>query len=187
MRTRTYEPVCIPLSMKVGPVQSPEFTVNLNQLYDIRIEAQQKIPFDTLNCLLGTNPPEGIKCDRQPVIRASWIVRSKNGVPVAQGTSEDDKYGHWSTASASRDIGSFMPKKGEKYILDVNVLKDGTALLPSHPLLKVELAEGVSQDMTFFTFGLFYMCGLIVLIGVLLLIVAGIKHLVTPRLANKTQ
>ena len=51
--TRADVPVDLPIMMAIGDVRTPEFKVNLSTTYLIEVEVQKKIPFDTLNCLLG--------------------------------------------------------------------------------------------------------------------------------------
>jgi hypothetical protein len=53
LATRTDRPIDVPLSLAIGQIRTREFKVNLNAIYIIEIEVQKKIPFDTLNCLLG--------------------------------------------------------------------------------------------------------------------------------------
>ncbi len=53
LATRTERPVNIPISMAVGHVRTREFKLNMSAPYTIEVEVQKKIPFDTLNCLLG--------------------------------------------------------------------------------------------------------------------------------------
>src|ERR1700739_1443900 len=54
LSTRTDHPVDVPISMTIGHVRTREFKINLTAPYLIEIDVQKKIPFDTLNCLLGT-------------------------------------------------------------------------------------------------------------------------------------
>jgi len=52
--TRINVPIDMPISMAVGRTTTPRFKVNANQFYWFKIVAKKTIPFDTLNCLLGT-------------------------------------------------------------------------------------------------------------------------------------
>ena len=82
LTTRTERPVNIPISMDIGHTRTPEFKLNMNAPYMIEIEVQkEKIPFDTLNCLLGTAmAPMSTnlrECpDRPSVVKASWVLTS---------------------------------------------------------------------------------------------------------------
>jgi hypothetical protein len=51
--TRTWVPVDLPVSLTVGHIKTREFKINQNALYEIEIDAERNIPYQTLNCLLG--------------------------------------------------------------------------------------------------------------------------------------
>jgi len=141
--TRTERPVNIPISMTVGHVRTREFKLNMNALYTIEVEVQKTIPFDTLNCLLGTSmapmSTDLQDCPNVPsVVKASWILTS-DGRVVAQGSSDDYRSGAWMNDSISRELGNFQSRRGQRYVLDVNVLANGSSLAPGNPRLKVEV------------------------------------------------
>src|ERR1700693_5033534 len=50
--TRTWVPVDMPVSLAVGHIRTREFKINQNAFYEMEIEAERNIPFQTLNCLL---------------------------------------------------------------------------------------------------------------------------------------
>ena len=172
--TRTWVPVDMPVSLTVGHIRTPEFKINQNALYEIAIDAERNLPYQTLNCLLGVEDiyPERCK-DTQSVIRASWVLTS-HGASIAHGSSDEFKGGAWST-TVSRDIGSFRLEAGKRYVLDVDILNDGTLLQATHPRLKVgvhpEYYEGNMVMSLFVTaFG-----GVLGLIGVVLLLIGLLR------------
>src|SRR5258708_1640117 len=89
---RTERPVNIPISMAIGHVRTREFKLNMNAPYTIEVEVQKSIPFETLNCLLGTSDApissDLRDCPNRPsVVKASWILTS-DGQLIAQGSSD---------------------------------------------------------------------------------------------------
>ncbi len=149
LSSRTNHPVDVPISMVPGHVRTREFKTNLNAPFTIDIEVQKTIPFDTLNCLLGTSMGTMTtalqECpDRPSVVKASWVLTS-DGRVVAQGSSDDYRSGAWMNDSISRELGHFQSQNGRKYVLDVNVLADGAALAPGNPRLKVEVHPEVYE------------------------------------------
>jgi hypothetical protein len=161
--------------MAVGDMRTPEFKVNRNAPYDIYIEVQKKIPFDTLNCLLGTaagpTSSDLQECpDRPSVVKVSWVLTS-DGQLVARGSTDEHRSGAWTNDSIERDLGHFQSRSGRPYILNVDVLADGSLLAPGNPRLKVEVLPTVCEDELFES-------AIVNLIAVGLVIVGGILLLV---------
>ena len=178
--TRTERPVNIPISMAIGHTRTSEFKLNMNAPYMIEIEVQkEKIPFETLNCLLGTAmaPMSSVlqECpDKPSVVKASWVLTS-DGHIVAQGSTEDYRSGAWKNESISRELGHFQSQSGRRYVLDVNVLADGASLTPGNPRLKVEVHPEVYEANMVWSAILFLAMGVLVLVGVILLFVSLMK------------
>lgn len=173
--TRINRPVDIPVSMTVGHVRTPVFKVNRNALYDIEIEVEKKIPFETLNCLLGTTmatrSTDLVECpDKPSVVKISWVLMS-NGETVARGSTDEYRSGAWRNDSISRELGTFTSESGRYYLLDVDVLADGSSLAPGNPHLKVEVSPAVYEDEAVGGAILFLLCIVLVLMGVVLLLV----------------
>jgi hypothetical protein len=178
--TRNDRPVDIPIKMVVGHVNTPTFKVNRNARYDIEIEVQKRIPFETLNCLLGTamkpSSTDLQECpDKPSVVKASWVLIS-DGQIVAHGSSDDHRYGAWGNDSIARELGSFQSESGRSYALGVDVLSDGSALAPGNPHLKIEVFPSVYEDEM--VGGALVMLGsmLLVLIGGILLLVSFVRN-----------
>ena len=105
LQTRKNKPVYLPVPLTIGRVHIPEFRINLSGPYEISIEAKKRIPFDTLNCLLGMSmQPE--QCNQQPVVHATWAVTS-DGTVIAKGTSDAERGGGWADDTITKQIGSF--------------------------------------------------------------------------------
>ena len=165
--TRINKPIDMPIAMTPGHVRTPDFKVNTNRLFTIEIVSRKTIPFDALNCLLGTSLFAQSPCEQQSVISATWTL-SSNGATVAQGTSETDPSGVWSNDHVAREIGSFRGESGRHYMLDVNVLTDGTALSATVPHLKIEVHPQYYEDNAFGTLFIFSLCAAVACIGVLI-------------------
>jgi hypothetical protein len=178
--TRTDRPVDIPVSMAIGHLRTREFKINLNALYTIDIEVQKTIPFDTLNCLLGTAmAPTSTalqECsDRPSVVKASWVLTS-NGQTVARGSSDDYRSGAWMNNAISRELGHFQSQSGRRYVLDVDVLADGSPLAPGNPRLKVEVHPMFYEDVMVGGAMLSLAAFVLVVIGAILLVISFVKN-----------
>ena len=80
-------PVSKPVSLSVGHVSQP-FTVNFTGSYTIRIEAERKLPHETLQCLLGIRDyvPEGQCKNIAPALNISWTLL-QDGQTIKTGSS----------------------------------------------------------------------------------------------------
>jgi hypothetical protein len=163
--------------MAIGHLRTSEFKLNLNALYTILIEVQKTIPFDTLNCLLGVAMPRSSatvlgECPGHPsVVKATWVLTS-DGLTVAQGSSDDHRWGAWMNDSIARGLGSFHSQRGRRYVLDVNVVADGSALDVGKPRLTVEVVPGIYEAYYFWSGIIFVAMAFLVLVGLTLMIVS---------------
>lgn len=180
LSTRTERPLDIPMPMAIGHVRTREFKINLKAPYEIDIEVQKKIPYDTLNCLLGTAMARTStnleECpDRPSVVKASWVLTS-DGRVVARGSSDDYRSGAWMNDSISRELGHFQSQSGRRYVLDVDVLADGSSLTPGNPRLKVEVHPMVYEQNAFRSVMLAVAMGMLILVGLSLLMFSTRKN-----------
>lgn len=176
LKTRHYAPVKMPVSMSVGHIRTKEFVVNIDARYNIEIEVEKKIPFDTLNCLLGMAPSIPNVCADQEIINANWVLSSAGKV-IGQGSSLQDRGGGWANDTISREIGSFEGRKGQRYRLDLDLLKDGTALSAGNPRLTVSVDPGFIEGSMFTTALLIDpVAGVLALIGLILLIASLVQR-----------
>lgn len=177
LQTRTTRPVQMPVSLALGEVTSPEFRVNLPGFYTAEIEAKKTtIPFDTLNCLLGMSTVTDPKCDRPSAVKATWSLTS-GAVVVQTGTSDADHGGAWAQDSIARELGTFRLKKNQAYVLHVQFLSDGQALASADPVLKIEVNSDFYEGTIFESFLLMLCSGALIGIGVLMLVVSGLRAL----------
>ena len=113
--------------------------------------------------------------DRPSVVKVSWVLTS-DGQTVARGSSDDYRSGAWMNDAISRELGHFQSQTGRRYLLDVDVLADGSALTPGKPRLKVEVHPEVYEGNMVWGFMVFIASGVLVLVGIALLIVSSRKN-----------
>jgi hypothetical protein len=127
-----------PISLKLGHVKTPEFTTR-GGVNAIEIIAKNVLPAAELSCMMGISegPQDPVDCDKEPLVEANWKVWS-GGKIVAQGSSRDmGKRGYYFGSFFGKFIGVFKAKKHEKYSLEVDFTKDGSALAVAQPHLIV--------------------------------------------------
>lgn len=136
-------PLDVPISMSVGHIHTPEFTLRISAYYLILVDVEKKpFPGDTLWCLLGNgdiSPMWRAKCASSPsIIKASWTLQNEGEI-VLQGSTEDEAGSGTAVTenSIGRAIGTFVGGRGCRYVLDVDVLADASRLNVGHPHLKV--------------------------------------------------
>ncbi len=137
-----WEPVSFAVDLRPGiTTRSPPFSVNLTTNYLIELEVERNLPFEQLNCLLGVGEVLGLaKCQTTPSpVDIKWSAFSSSGKQVAQGTSELEHDGAWSSATIDRTIGSFRGDKGNEYLVQVESLKDASVLAPTNPRITVRV------------------------------------------------
>jgi hypothetical protein len=177
--TRERTPLNIPIQISPGSVAREDFSVNVSGPYVIRIEAQKKIDFDALNCLLDMRIDLSKKCQAAEVVQSQWVVMQGERV-VASGSSSGDHGGYWANDTVAREIGSFVGRSGHAYHLEVKFLNDGKALSEASPRLFVAVDSDVKDDLFRLAFVLLA-CAVPVLIGCVLLISSAIVRLRRSR------
>ena len=78
--------------------------------------------------------------------------------------------------SISRELGHFQSQSGRRYVLDVDVLEDGSSLAPGSPRLKVEVHPEIYEGNMVWGTILFLAMGVLVIVGVILVIASSSKH-----------
>lgn len=137
-----WEPVSFAIDLRPGiTTRSPLFSINLTTNYLIELEVERNSPFEQLNCLLGVGEAIGLgKCQTTPSpVYLRWSVLSSSGELVAQGVSEHEHDGAWSSTTIDRTIGSFRGDKGNEYLVQVESLKDASVLAPTNPRITVRV------------------------------------------------
>lgn len=124
------------VDLKPGGITSPEFRVGMKGHYEIRLEAEHNLPLDDLEVLLGIQPAL-INQSVEPVVDIEWTLTSGDSV-VASGASRNEKGGGVGDR-AFRTIGRFDGLPKIPYVLELNILGDGSALAPANPQIAVGL------------------------------------------------
>jgi len=173
--TRQWGPLSVQVQISPGAIVRKDFAVNVSAPYTINIEAQKKIDFDTLNCLLGMRPDLSKKCPTGEVIESQWTVAQGETV-VASGSSSGYHGGNWASDTVSRQIGRFDGERYHTYRLEVKFLNDGSALDETDPHLVV--AVDSDPKAAIFQFALVLLvCAVLVLIGCSLLVASAVVRL----------
>jgi hypothetical protein len=136
-RARTWTPVNIPVPLTVGHISTPEFAVNVEDTFTIRLDVDPEVPARTMDAVLGIGDLTSGKTEGGPGFKLSWVMRS-DGKDVLHGISDGRGEGFWGSRRG-RVLGSFHAEKGKRYRLDVDVLEDGSQLEPYHPHLRVSV------------------------------------------------
>jgi hypothetical protein len=121
--------VDIPISLAVGSVRTPEFSVG-TQWYWIMVQVEKPLPFLRMQCMMGVisglRDPRDCS-DDDPLLRADWTVWNgehivdKGSTPNRCACKFDDKH-------IFKFLGKFGGEAGKKYVVEVNFTKDGTPL-----------------------------------------------------------
>lgn len=165
--TRAWQPLEVPISLSPGHFRSPEFKINVEGTYWIGITVKRPPDYGLGECLIGAN-----LCERNPsILEALWSVESGKRV-VANGSSATHE-GVCETGRIGREVGRFRAASGS-YVLDLNLLRDGSRLNAGAPYLVVFEEGGtrawISGQMDYGLVAFF----LLAPIGIFLLIRAGI-------------
>lgn len=133
-----YTALKLPLKLRTGTIRTPEFTVDIDEMFFVGIVAQRTVPFDRLECMLGIcNPCPRDDCEpTDPLVVADWRVLEDDSL-VASGDGSFEG-GGWGYREIERDIGYFNAKAGSSYILELNVRKDAVELDQANPVLIVQ-------------------------------------------------
>jgi hypothetical protein len=166
----------MPISLRGGHVRTREFKVNLKALYIVEIEVEKKIPYETLNCLLGIEDINPDKCkNNASVVNVSWVLSSQGAV-VALGSTIESKGGSWTKDIIARQIGSFQSEKGRQYTLDVNVLADGSSLTEGNPRLKVGVHPMYYENVAFADIPFLLVTVVLIVIGTIMLVASTLRE-----------
>lgn len=180
-------PVLTPISLSGGHI-AKSFTINFTGTYTVRIEVERKLPFDTLQCLLGVGAQEALpegQCKNIPTaLNASWTV-TENGQIIKAGASATADGGVYANDSIANELGWFEGKRGHHYVLDMNILQDGSALAVTNPKLRVGIDEAVYEDSVFADLLVFGWAVLTCVIGASLLVFSVVRGRMKRSLTNR--
>ena len=141
LRTRTWVPLYTPVSLSRGHIRTQEFKINLESTYWIYIEVQPKSDNKEIRCLLGSRDEE---CNSTPsVLKVRWSL-SDAGKSVAQSSNDIDQGRFGWCRTICRELGSFFSAGSDHYVLDMDVLEDGSRLNAANPYLRIEERSGLN-------------------------------------------
>lgn len=165
MVTRTWVPLDMPISLARGHIRSPEFKINLDAGFRVRIEVETEADDTGVTCLLGYTSDYCLK-NGEGELQANWTL-SDSGKIVAHG-SADSFLGWlpWRNTKA-RALGSFEVPAGDHYVLDLDMLEDHSRFDADHPRLVIVQNDDPRFEET--QADVFFLSVSLVTIGVLLL------------------
>jgi hypothetical protein len=129
--TRIWVPLYVPISLTPGHTHTAEFAINMASAYPIGIavDCPSNDDYETVQKMLGT----GLYDASASVVGISWKLSSA-GRTVEAGNSDRASGGMYPWTA--RNLGSFSVNKG-KYVLDLDVVQDGSRLNHCAPRLVV--------------------------------------------------
>jgi len=137
--TRKWQPLAVPIELKFGKVQTPEFRASLDTKYRLLVACERRIDFRRLECSLGMVDWQREKtcADVPEVIDIRWTLLH-NGQLAASGASGDSSGGIYGSDTVEREIGEFSARKGERYALVLYIRRNAGELAVTNPKLLVE-------------------------------------------------
>jgi biopolymer transport protein ExbD len=126
----------VPISLSRGHTRTPEFEINLESSFWVYVEVERKFDPEGVPCMLGYHCAT-CKTALNDFVPVSWSL-SDHGRVVATGNGDPGHGMLGGTVTMGRGIGQFLAEPGKHYVMDVDVLEDGSALNPGHPHLKIE-------------------------------------------------
>lgn len=133
-----YSILDMPVSLAVGTVRTPEFSVGGNW-YWIMIQVEKPLPFQQMQCMMGVTagPLDSKDCSsNDPLLRADWTVWDQ-GHLVFSGSSTTQADAQYTKKYIFKFLGSFAGEAEKKYVMEVKFTKDGTPLNVANPHLIV--------------------------------------------------
>ena len=133
-----YSVVDIPVSLGVGTVRTPGFSVPTGW-YWIMVQVKKFLPFQQMTCMIGVTagPLDSKNCrSTDPLLQADWTVWEESHL-VSKGSSTTKADAKFDNRYIFKFLGSFGGDAGRKYVLEVKFTKDGTPLNAADPHLIV--------------------------------------------------
>jgi hypothetical protein len=148
--TIRFVPVYEPIALTPGHLRRP-FTLNFSGPYVMEIEAERKLPHETLQCLLGLQNEvyDGHCRDIASVLQFSWKLTS-TGQTVQSGSSAKVVGGAYSDDTVASEFASFVGRRGQQYTLDMDFSQDGSKLSVAEPKLRIGVHGTVYEDFIVF-------------------------------------
>jgi hypothetical protein len=168
-------PVDQPISLNVGHTQSPDFSVNVQENFELQLAVDRSVPSDLAVHVLGIGDATSAHDELARGFRVKWAVEQA-GTVIKTGISDGHDQGYWG-ATEGRRFGFFRAEKEKPYTIRLDVLEDGSKLAPYHPRLQVRV-DLFALDGYFLSTGVMVAAGVFAAgLGAILLIVAGVLRL----------
>jgi hypothetical protein len=137
-------PVNMPISMSVGHLNTGDFKIDVNYLYQIEMHFySEHYPDPVLDCLVGM-PSTANKCEETPsLVEVKWVLTNDGNV-LKQGVTHEGS-GYWADGLV-RTLGNFKGEAGHRYRLDLDVVKDGSRLATANPRLIIHPYREFTND-----------------------------------------
>jgi hypothetical protein len=132
-----WKPVDVPIVLKPGEFQSPEFRAELNGRYLLSVVTDQLtgLARDREECMMGVRVPRAVlNCDDvEQTVDFDWQVVSDRGEVL--------KSGRYSVTSIGPEIGfaEFQGRTGSRQRVVLHIRTDAGEVNNYHPRLKVEI------------------------------------------------
>jgi len=148
-----------------------EFSPNFEGSYVSSIRVQRKLPFETLQCLLGEkNYIPLSQCKDVPaVLQFKWQLNT-NGHVAQQGTSDKQLLGAYANDFIEMEFLYFEAKRGQHYSLELEFTKKGSELAVTNPRLRVGVESWDSFDTAMGLLWALLFAAICVLPGIVLLV-----------------
>jgi hypothetical protein len=141
---RKYTLVDMPVYLEKGRVYQQSFEPSTTAHYDVEIAAQQKLPRDVLECLLGTSGTKmrsyPVGCDaNRSTLNVFWQI-TEQGRTVA--TSGSKNIGALLAQNETSKVWhEFQLSAGKAYVITLTVLTDGGRLNVANPKLRMRMSD----------------------------------------------
>ena len=146
-RHAQWQPLVVPVHLKIGSVRTHVFTPGLDTRYRLFIEIEHGTTIERLECLLGMIPWRQLKvCAGIPeAIDVDWKVLRGTEVSAA-GSSPDFSAGSAAGDKMTREISYFTAQKNQSHSVVLTIHREGGVLNSSNPMLLVQTYPGEWKD-----------------------------------------
>ena len=165
--TRIRVPLDIPISLAQGHIRAQGFRINMEGDYALLLAIDGDWDDYQRRCLLVGDDERCLKSSH--LIGITWKI--SNG-PDALRVNPDARYYGWYCGYrvVCRELGAFSAQSSGQYVLDLNIVDDGSPLNNQHPQLwlqKVETYSAYDENLP----ALFLLGAMLVVVGIVLLLV----------------
>ena len=145
---RETQALTLPIDLRPGVTRSEPFGADYAARYEVGLQVDRKLPFETTRCLLGeVGPDQGQgdrSCDQPSPLALTWEV-FHGPVRVAHGGTAPGQSGAYGS-DITRQIGDAALEPREDYVIEVTSHQDASALAPANPRVVLEVHPSVWKD-----------------------------------------